>query len=257
MSIDQRAVIDPGAKIADNVTIGGFSIIGAGVEIGEGTWIGPHVVIQGPTRIGRENKFYQFSSIGEVPQDKKFHGEESLLVIGDRNVVREFCTINRGTADGGGTTRIGDDNWIMAYVHIAHDCEIGNHTTFANNATLAGHVSIGDYVILGGFTLVHQFTAIGAHAFTGMGSAISKDVPPYVMVSGSPAAPYGLNSEGLKRRGFSEERRTAIKQAYKLLYRSGKTTDEAVTAMSTLAEEFTDVAAFVRFIQASQRGILR
>ena len=257
MSIDQRAVIDPGAKIADNVTIGAFSIIGAGVEIGEGTWIGPHVVIQGPTRIGRENKFFQFSSIGEVPQDKKFHGEESLLVIGDRNVVREFCTINRGTADGGGTTRIGDDNWIMAYVHIAHDCEIGNHTTFANNATLAGHVSIGDYVILGGFTLVHQFTAIGAHAFTGMGSAISKDVPPYVMVSGSPAAPYGLNSEGLKRRGFSEERRTAIKQAYKLLYRSGKTTDEAVTAMSTLAEEFTDVAVFARFIQASQRGILR
>lgn len=257
MSIDPSAVIDPGAKIADNVTIGPFSVIGPDVEIGEGTWIGPHVVIQGPTHIGCENKFYQFSSIGEVPQDKKFHGENSLLVIGDRNVVREFCTINRGTEDGGGTTRIGDDNWIMAYVHIAHDCQIGDHTTFANNATLAGHVNIGDHTILGGFTLVHQFTSIGAHAFTGMGSAISKDVPPYVMVSGSPAAPYGLNSEGLKRRGFDSEVRSAIKQAYKLLYRSNKTTEEAVAAMSELCAKHLEVEVFADFLKSSRRGILR
>ena len=257
MSIDPSAVIDPGAKIADKVSIGPFSIIGADVEIGEGTWIGPHVVIQGPTRIGRENKFYQFSSIGEVPQDKKFHGESSLLEIGDRNVVREFCTINRGTEDGGGSTRIGNDNWIMAYVHIAHDCQIGNNTTFANNATLAGHVNIGDYAILGGFTLVHQFTAIGAHAFTGMGSAISKDVPPYVMASGSPASPYGLNSEGLKRRGFDSELRSAIKQAYKLLYRSNKTTEEAVAAMSELCAKYAEVESFANFLKSSQRGILR
>ena len=257
MSIDPSAVIDPGAKIADNVTIGPFSVIGADVEIGEGSWIGPHVVIQGPTRIGRENRFYQFSSIGEVPQDKKFHGENSLLEIGDRNVIREFCTINRGTEDGGGATRIGSDNWIMAYVHIAHDCEIGDNTTFANNATLAGHVTIGDYAILGGFTLVHQFTSIGAHAFTGMGSAISKDVPPYVMVSGNPAAPFGLNSEGLKRRGFDVEVRSAIKQAYKLLYRSNKSREEAVAAMSELSAKHPEVENFANFLMASRRGILR
>lgn len=257
MSIDPRAVVDPSARIADDVEIGPYSVIGAEVEIASGTWIGPHVVINGPTHIGRDNKFYQFSSIGEVPQDKKYHGEHSTLVIGDRNVVREYCTLNRGTEDGGGETRIGNDNWIMAYVHIAHDCQVGDNTIFANNASLAGHVSIGDYAILGGFTLVHQFTAIGAHAFTGMGSAISKDVPPYVMVSGSPAAPYGLNSEGLKRRGFGPEVRSAIKQAYKLLYRSGKTIDEALEAMTPLAGEFPQVAQFVEFLKNSQRGVLR
>jgi UDP-N-acetylglucosamine acyltransferase len=257
MSIDPRAVVDPGAKIADDVTIGPYSVIGPEVEIGAGTWIGPHVVISGPTRIGRDNKFYQFSSIGEVPQDKKFHGEQSSLVIGDRNVVREFCTLNRGTEDGGGETRIGNDNWIMAYVHIAHDCQVADNTIFANNASLAGHVTVGDYAILGGFTLVHQFTAVGAHSFTGMGSAISKDVPPYVMVSGSPAAPFGLNTEGLKRRGFSSEARSAIKQAYKLLYRSNKTLDEAVEAMAELVEEFEEVAAFAEFLKNTQRGVIR
>ncbi|MBD3670710.1 MAG: acyl-ACP--UDP-N-acetylglucosamine O-acyltransferase [Gammaproteobacteria bacterium] len=257
MSIDPRAVIDPGAVIADDVSIGPYSIIGADVEIGAGTWIGPHVVIQGPTRIGRDNKFYQFSSIGEVPQDKKYHGEQSALVIGDGNVVREFCTLNRGTDDGGGETRIGSDNWIMAYVHIAHDCLVGDHTIFANNASLAGHVRVEDHAILGGFTLVHQFTAIGAHSFTGMGSAISKDVPPYVMVNGNPAAPFGLNSEGLKRRGFSSELRSAIKQAYKLLYRSGKTTDEAIQGMSELAAQHDEVAYFVEFLRNSQRGVIR
>jgi UDP-N-acetylglucosamine acyltransferase len=257
MSIDPRAVVDPSARIADDVTIGPYSVIGPDVEIGAGTWVGPHVVISGPTRIGRDNKLFQFSSIGEVPQDKKYHGEHSSLVIGDRNVIREYCTLNRGTEDGGGETRVGSDNWIMAYVHVAHDCQVGDHTVFANNATLAGHVSIGDYAILGGFTLVHQFTAIGAHAFTGMGSAISKDVPPYVMVSGSPASPYGLNSEGLKRRGFSSEARSAIKQAYKILYRSGKTIDEAVDAMAGLEGEFAEVAMFVEFLKSAQRGIIR
>ena len=180
--IHPTALIDPSAKLADSVEVGAYSIIGADVEIGEKTWIGPHVVIQGPTKIGRENKLFQFSSIGEVPQDKKFHGETSYLEIGDRNTIREFATINRGTEDGGGTTRIGNDNWLMAYIHIAHDCQVGDNTIFANNASLAGHAIIEDYVILGGFTLVHQFCSIGQHAFCGMGSAISKDIPPYVMV---------------------------------------------------------------------------
>jgi UDP-N-acetylglucosamine acyltransferase len=257
MSIDPRAVIDPGAKIADDVSIGPYSVIGPDVEIGAGTWIGPHVVISGPTRIGRDNKFYQFSSIGEVPQDKKFHGEHSALVIGDRNVVREFCTLNRGTEDGGGETCIGNDNWIMAYVHIAHDCQVADNTIFANNASLAGHVTVEDYAILGGFTLVHQFTCVGAHSFTGMGSVISKDVPPYVMVSGNPAAPFGLNTEGLKRRGFNSEVRSAIKQAYKMLYRSNLTTEEALEAMAELVGEFDEVALFAEFLKNAQRGVIR
>ena len=251
MSIDPRAVVDPSAKVADDVTIGPFSVIGSDVEIGAGTWIGSHVVISGPTRIGCDNKFYQFSSIGEVPQDKKYHGEQSALVIGDRNVVREFCTLNRGE------TRIGDDNWIMAYVHIAHDCIVGDNTIFANNASLAGHVTVGNHAILGGFTLIHQFTAVGAHSFTGMGSVISKDVPPYVMVAGNPAAPFGLNTEGLKRRGFSSEVRSAIKQAYKLLYRSSKTTEEALEAMAALAGEYQEVAVFAEFLNNTQRGVIR
>ena len=233
--IHTTAVIDPAAKLADSVEVGAYSVIGANVEIGENTWIGPHVVIQGPTKIGRENKLFQFSSIGDVPQDKKFHGETSYLEIGDRNTIREFATINRGTEDGGGTTRIGDDNWLMAYIHIAHDCIVGNNTIFANNASLAGHAVIGDFAILGGFTLVHQFCKIGQHAFCGMGSAISKDVPPYMMVNGSPAHAHGLNSEGIKRKGFSKEAMKALRDAYKIIYRSKLTIEEAKIQLQPLA----------------------
>ncbi|MBI1421963.1 MAG: acyl-ACP--UDP-N-acetylglucosamine O-acyltransferase [Gammaproteobacteria bacterium] len=257
MSIDPRAAIDPSARIGKNVTIGPFSVIGADVEIGDDSWIGPHVVINGPTRIGRENRIFQFASIGEIPQDKKFRGEDSTLEIGDRNTIRENVTINRGTADGGGVTKIGSDNWLMAYIHIAHDCIVGNHTIFANAASLAGHVIIDDYAILGGFTLVHQFCTIGTHSFCGMGSAISKDVPPYTMVNGNPAQPHGLNTEGLKRHQFSKETQQALRDAYKIIYRSGFTTQEALTQMNTLAQSFPEVANLQRFIQKSQRGIVR
>jgi len=198
--IDPRAIIDPGAKIAADVTVGPYTVIGADVEIEAGTWIGPHVVIRGPTRIGRENRIFQFSSLGDEPQDKKYAGEDTLLEIGDRNLFREHVTVNRGTVQGGGVTRIGGDNWIMVGVHIAHDCVVGNHTIFANNASLAGHVTVEDHVILGGFTLVHQFCALGAHSFTAMGSVIPKDVPPYVLVSGHMARPYGLNAVSRPRR---------------------------------------------------------
>lgn len=257
MSIDQRAVIDPSARIADDVSIGPFSIIGPDVEIDSGTSIGPHVVINGPTRIGRDNRIFQFSSIGEIPQDKKYHGESSRLEIGDRNTIREFVTINRGTEDGGGVTRIGDDNWMMAYIHIAHDCLVGNNTIFANGASLAGHVEIDDYVILGGFTLVHQFTKIGSGAFCGMGSAIGKDIPPYVMVSGNPASPYGINSEGLKRRQFDRAAIKAVKDAYKIIYRSGLTTEEAKQQLESLAQQHVEVKPMLEFLQRSERGILR
>jgi len=257
MSIDTRAVIDPSARIGNNVTIGPFSVIGKDVEIGDETWIGPHVVINGPTRIGRENRIFQFASVGEIPQDKKFHGEESALEIGDRNTIRENVTINRGTADGGGITKVGNDNWLMAYIHIAHDCIIGNHTIFANAASLAGHVRIDDYAILGGFTLVHQFCTIGAHAFCGMGSAISKDIPPFMMVNGNPAQPHGLNTEGLKRHQFSKETQQALREAYRIIYRSGLTTQEALSQLSPLAQTSPEVARMQAFIQNSQRGIVR
>ena len=257
MSIDSRAIIDPSAKLADGVSVGPYSIIGADVEIGENTWIGPHVVIQGPTRIGKDNRLFQFSSIGEIPQDKKFHGESSRLEIGDRNTIREFVTINRGTEDGGGVTRIGDDNWLMAYIHIAHDCIVGNNTIFANNASLAGHAIVDDYAILGGFTLVHQFCQIGKHAFCGMGSAISKDVPPYVIVNGSPAEAHGLNLEGLKRRGFSKETLKALRDAYKIIYRQGLTVEEAKPKLAELAQTTPDVQALLDFLEGSQRGIVR
>ena len=255
--IHPTAIIDPSAKIADSVEIGAYSIIGAGVEIAEKTWIGPHVVIQGPTKIGAENKLFQFSSIGEVPQDKKFHGETSFLEIGDRNTIREFATINRGTDDGGGTTRIGDDNWLMAYIHIAHDCQIGNNTIFANNASLAGHAIVEDFVILGGFTLVHQFCKIGQHAFCGMGSAITKDILPYLMVNGSPAHAHGLNSEGIKRKGFSKETLKALRDAYKLIYRSKKVVEQVKEELKPLADQFPEVQNMLTFLEESERGILR
>jgi len=255
--IDARAVIAPDARIGDGVMVGPYSVIGSGVEIGAGTWIGPHVVINGPTRIGRDNKIYQFASLGDAPQDKKYAGENTRLEIGDRNVIREYCTINRGTAQDKGVTRIGHDNWIMAYAHIAHDCVIGDQTIFANAASLAGHVTVGDYAILGGFTLVHQFCAIGAHCFCGMGSVISMDVPPYVMVSGHPARPHGINSEGLKRRGFSAEALRALREAYKLIYKSSLTLSEAREQIAAKAAEHPELELLARFLEQSQRGIVR
>ncbi len=257
MSIDQRAVIDPAARVGDKVTIGPYSIIGPDVEIDEGTWVGPHVVINGPTTIGKENRIFQFASIGEIPQDKKFHDEKSRLEIGDRNTIREFVTINRGTGEGGGVTRVGSDNWLMAYIHIAHDCILGDNIIMANAASLAGHVRIDDYAILGGFTLVHQFCTIGSHSFCGMGSAISKDVPPFVMVNGNPAHPHGLNIEGLKRMQLDKETMKGLREAYKIIYRGGHTTKEAATHLAGLSQTCEKVSEMVTFIQNSQRGILR
>ncbi len=255
--IDSRAVIDPRARIAEGVTIGPYSVIGPDVEIGEDTWVGPHVVINGPTRIGKENKLFQFSSIGEIPQDKKYAGEPTMLEIGDRNIIREYCTLNRGTAQDLGYTRIGNDNWIMAYVHIAHDCVVGNNTIFANNATLAGHVLIEDYAILGGACLIHQFCTVGENSFIGMGSAVAKDVLPFLMISGQPASPHGLNVEGLKRRGFDTDTIQALRRAYKIVYRSSLTAAKAVDALQPLADEVDAVAQFAAAVSGSKRGIIR
>lgn len=255
--IHPSALIDPKAKIGSNVSVGAFSIVGADVEIGDNTWIGPHVVIEGPTKIGSDNRIWQFASVGAAPQDKKFHGEKARLEIGDRNVIREFVTFNRGTEDGGGVTRIGNDNWLMAYVHIAHDCVVGNNVIFANAASLAGHVTVDDWVILGGFTLVHQFCQIGAHAFTSMGSIINRDVPPYVTVAGSFAEPKGINSEGLRRRGYDGERIMTIKRAYKTLYKSGFTLAEARDELARAADGAPDVRLMLDFIERSQRSLVR
>ena len=255
--IHPTALIDPSARLGNNVSVGAYSIIGADVEIGDDTWIGPHVVIEGPTVIGRENRIWQFASLGAAPQDKKFHGEKSRLEIGDRNVIREYCSFNRGTADGAGLTRIGNDNWLMAYVHVAHDCEVHNNTIFSNAASLAGHVVVEDWVILGGFTLVHQFCQIGAHAFTAMGAIINRDVPPFVTVAGSFAEPKGINSEGLRRRGFSSERIMAIKRAYRTLYSSGLPLAEACTELARAGETAQDVQLMLEFIERSKRSLVR
>jgi UDP-N-acetylglucosamine acyltransferase len=255
--IHPSALVDPSARIGSGVSIGPFSVIGANVEIGEGTRIGPHVVIDGPTRIGRDNHIYAFGALGGDPQDKKFHGEQSELVIGDRNTIREFVTFNRGTADDAGVTRIGDDNWLMAYVHIAHDCVVGNKTIFANASSLAGHVTVEDYVILGGFTLVHQFCKIGAHAFTSMGSVINRDVPPFVTVAGKYAEPHGINSEGLKRRGFDKDRIMSIKRAYRTLYKSGLPLAEARAQLAEAAKDAPDVKLMLEFIDRSERSLVR
>jgi len=255
--IHPTAIIDKSASIGEAVSIGPYSIIGAEVQIAAGTIIGPHVVINGPTSIGQNNHIFQFASIGEVPQDKKYAGESTRLEIGDNNVIREYCTISRGTIQDQGVTRVGNDNWIMAYVHIAHDCQIGNNTIFANSATLAGHVTIEDYAILGGFTLVHQFCKVGAHCFTGMNSVISQDVPPYLMIAGHMAKPYGINTEGLKRRGFSSETLSALKKAYKIIYRSGNTLEKAIADLNELGKQYEDVNYLVKFLKNSTRGILR
>ncbi len=255
--IHSTAIIESGARIGSNVAIGAYSIIAAGVEIGDDCWVGPHVVIQGPARIGKRNRFYQFGSIGSDPQDKKFHGEQTLLEIGDDNMFREFVTVNRGTDDGGGVTRIGNDNWLMAYVHLAHDCIVGNHTIFANAASLAGHVRVDDHAILGGFTLVHQFCQIGAHAFTSMGSVINRDVPPYVTVAGNFAEPKGINTEGLKRRGYSAEKILSIRRAYKTLYLSGLPLAEARNQIEQTTGVDDELRTLVDFIDRSERSLIR
>lgn len=253
--IDKTAIIDSSAKIGNHVHIGPYSIIGPNVEIGDGTWIGPHVVIQGPTRIGRDNKIYQFSSIGEAPQDLKFHGETTWLEIGDRNVIREFCTFNRGTAQDKSLTKVGNDNLFMAYVHIAHDCVVGNHVIFANNASLAGHVHVADYVTLGGFSGVFQFCRIGEHGFIATNSVVIKDVPPYIKVSGHYAKPYGLNTVGLQRRGFADEALSELRRAYKIIYRNGLTTANALEELRKLTAP--EVQPLIHFIETSEGGIVR
>ncbi len=255
--IDPRAVIDPGAELAADVSVGPYAVIGANVSIGARTRIGSHAVINGPTRIGEDNHIFQFTSLGEAPQDKKYAGEPTRLEIGNNNTIREFVTINRGTVQDAGVTRIGDDNWIMAYVHIAHDCQLGNHTIMANNASLAGHVRLEDYVILGGFTLIHQHCSVGAHALTAFGSGISMDVPPYVTVGGSPAHAHGLNMEGLRRRGFSESARRTLKQAYKILYRENLSLQDAIAKLKLLASDCAEVELLVSFLERQTRGIVR
>lgn len=251
------SIIHQNARLADDVEVGAYSVIGENVEIGSGTVVGPHVVISGHTRIGRNNRIFQFCSLGEIPQDKKYANEPTRLEIGDHNTIREFCTFNLGTAQDTGVTRLGNHNWIMAYVHLAHDCQVGDHTIFANNSQLAGHVEVGDYAILGGFTVVHQFVRIGAHIITGMGTILLQDVPPYVLASGNPCAPHGINSEGLKRRGFSSSTIMAIKRAYKTLYKSGLSFDEAKAAIRTQLIEHAELLPLVEFLDTSQRGIVR
>lgn len=255
--IHETAIIHPGAQLGTNVSIGPYSIIGEHVQIGDGTTVAAHAVIHGHTTIGRDNQIFQFCSLGEIPQDKKYAGEPTRLEIGDRNIIREFCTFNIGTIQDAGVTRVGNDNWIMAYVHLAHDCQVGNNTIFANNASLAGHVHVGDYAILGGFTGVHQFCKIGAHVMTGISSVVFKDIPPYVMAAGQPAAPHGLNSEGLKRRGFSAAALTGLKRAYKILYREGLSFSEAQTRLAELAADVPEVALISDFLAQSERGIIR
>lgn len=255
--IDQRAVVDGAAELAGDVSVGPFSVIGPGVLIGAGTWIGPHVVINGPTRIGKENRIHQFASIGDAPQDKKYSGEPTGLEIGDRNVIREYVTINRGTRQHEGLTRVGDENWIMAYAHIAHDCRVGNRTVFANGASLAGHVGVDDCAILGGFTLVHQFCAIGTHAFCAFGSVINKDVPPFMTVTGNPARTSGLNAEGLRRHGFPEATRKALRLAYRTLYRSNLSLQEALERLHEQSRQDESVGVLAGFVARARRGIVR
>jgi UDP-N-acetylglucosamine acyltransferase len=260
-TIHPTALVDAGAELAASVVVGPYAVIGAGVVIAEGTTVGPHCVIEGPTRIGRDNRIFGQSALGSAPQDMKYRGEPTALEIGDRNTIREFCHFNRGTAQDVGVTRIGSDNWIMAYVHVAHDVQLGNRTILANNATLAGHVHVGDWVIVGGLTGIHQFCKIGAHAMTGFQSHVSQDVPPFMMASGNPLAVHGFNVEGLRRRGFSKERIALVKRMHRLLYRDGLTLDKAKAAIAALRGTVdggdADVALMDDFLAASTRGIAR
>lgn len=257
MKAHQTAIVDPRADIADNVEIGAYSIIGPDVSIGPGTWIGPHVVITGHTRIGVNNRLFQFSSIGEQPQDKKFAGEVTELVIGDNNTIREFCTINVGTVQGGGVTRIGNNNWIMAYVHIAHDCLIGNDIIMANNSTLGGHCTVGDHAILSGFSLVHQFCEIGQHSFISFASHVNQSIPPYVTVAGEKAKAKGVNTEGLKRRGFTPEQVQNVRRAYRTLYRSGLSLEDAKASLEEMAQTGPEIQPLVDFLKHVERSIIR
>ena len=260
-TIHPNALVDPKAELAATVIVGPYAVIGPGVHVDEGTRIGPHCVIEGNTRIGRDNRVFQFCSLGAAPQDKKYAGEPTELHIGDRNTIREFCTFNLGTAQDTGVTRVGDDNWIMAYVHIAHDVQLGDKTILANNATLAGHVVIGDWVIVGGLTGVHQFVKVGAHAMVGFSTALSQDVPPFMMVDGNPARVHGFNVEGLRRRGFSAERIAAVKQMHRLLYRQGRTLEEAKSLIAQFGTEkpeaHVDVDMMLGFLNQATRGIVR
>lgn len=255
--IHPTALVDPGAELADDVSVGPYSVIGADVTIGSGTRIWPHVVIEGPCRIGRDNNIYSFCSIGAAPQDKKYAGEPTTLQIGDRNTIRESCTLNRGTAQDRGHTTVGNDNWIMAYVHVAHDCDVGDSVILANNVTLAGHVLVGDHAILGGFTKVHQFCRVGAHAFCSMNSDLNRDVPPYVTASGRMAIPRGINVEGLKRRDFTTAQIRNVRNAYKILYRQDLKLEDALERLEALAREQTELVPLVRFVRESERSIIR
>lgn len=261
MAIHPTAIVDPHAELDSSVEVGAYSLIGPDVKIGARTKVGPHVVIEGHTTIGEDNHIFQFASLGGMPQDKKYAGELTRLEIGDRNTIREFCTFNLGTVQDEGVTRLGNDNWIMAYVHLAHDCQVGSHTIFANSAQLAGHVHIGDWVILGGFTLIHQFCRVGDHAMTGFGSKVSQDIAPFLMVSGTPTSTYGINSEGLRRRGFTPEQIADIRRAYKTVYRSGLSLEEAKSKLLEEAESSSDSAAYLQqmhsFIEKAHRGLLR
>jgi UDP-N-acetylglucosamine acyltransferase len=259
--IHPAAFVDPGAELDDSVTVGPGAVIGAHVKVGAGTAIGPHTVIEGHTTIGRDNRIFQFASLGAIPQDKKYAGEPCELVIGDRNTIREFTTFNIGSPGGGGVTRIGDDCWIMAYTHIAHDCRVGDHATLANNTTLGGHVELGEWVTVGGLTGIHQFVKVGAQVMVGFASAVSQDVPPFMLVDGNPLAVRGFNTVGLRRRGFGPERIAAVKQMHRLLYREGRTLEQARAAIDALAAEIPeaaqDVALMGGFLAAAERGIAR
>jgi UDP-N-acetylglucosamine acyltransferase len=257
IEVHPSALVDPKAKLARGVKIGPYSIIGPNVEIGEGTSVGPHVVIEGHTRIGRRNKIFPFAALGAEPQDKKYAGEPTRVEIGDDNTIREYVTINRGTVQDGGLTSVGDDNWIMAYVHFAHDCRIGSHTIFANATELAGHVVVGDWAVFGGVTLVHQFVRIGAHAHTGMGTYLAQDLPPFVTAAGNMAKPYGINSKGLQRRGFSAESIEGLKRAYRTLYRKGLTLEEARQELQAQAAACPPVKELVDFLANCKRGFIR
>jgi UDP-N-acetylglucosamine acyltransferase len=255
--IHPSAIVEPGARLAKDVAVGAYSLIGPQVEVGEGTWIGPHVVIEGRTRIGRNNRIWQFASLGGAPQDKKYAGEDTALEIGDGNTIREFVTINRGTMQDARVTRVGNDNWIMAYVHFAHDCQVGNGTIFANYSGIAGHVQVGDWAILGASTLVHQFVRVGTHSFTGMGTYLDRDLPPYVSAAGNMAQPYGINTVGLRRRGVPGATIDALKRAYRTLYRSGLGQDDIKRELGLQAESCAEVRVILDFLDASKRGFIR
>jgi UDP-N-acetylglucosamine acyltransferase len=255
--IDPRAVVSPKAELAADVMVGAYTVIGDDVRVGPGTWIGPHAVINGPTAIGASNRIFQFASIGDAPQDLKYKGEPTRLEIGDRNVFREFTSMNRGTVQGGGVTVIGSDNLFMAYTHVAHDCHVGSRIVMANYATLGGHVTLGDWVIMGGYSGIHQFTKVGAHAFLGNNAAVTRDVPPYIMAVGSPAVPHSINSEGLKRRGFSADQIRNLKNAYRVLYRSDLKLADAVTELKARAAVQPELRIFVDFIGESTRSLVR